>query len=87
MELTNKEKAIHLCMHAVGFSDRDPYKRHGKLFFKSYRNRYNAAENNVPVWEELVSLGYAYKNRMYHMTEKGLEWFYLQTLIKVKIDD
>lgn len=36
------------------------------------------------LWDALVNLGYAYKNRMYHMTEAGLKWFEKQTGVIVR---
>lgn len=82
-----KEEAINKCMHAVGISNRVPYKRHGKLFLKSYRNHYDAGERDVPVWEELVRLGYAYKNKLYHLTPAGFDWLQKEIGITIKREE
>lgn len=75
------EKTINFAKHAIGLDNKKPYKRHGKLFYKPYRNYYDASYDNRPVWEELVKLKYAdagKKNRdgsrTYWLTRKGLDW-------------
>jgi hypothetical protein len=35
-----------LAMHCIGMDYRKPYKRHGKLFYRPYRNRYQAPTNS-----------------------------------------
>lgn len=87
LKMSNEEKAISMCRHAIGMSNRKPYKRHGKLFFKSYRNHYDAGIKDIPIWEQLVEMGYAYKNRLYHLTDDGVEWLSKEIGIIIKMED
>lgn len=77
--------------HCIGLQRFDnkgrKYHRHGKCFYKAYRNHYDAGDEDIPIWEALKELGYAYKNKMYHMSPKGIEWYKLQTGIIVKFED
>lgn len=74
--------------HCIGLKSKGnkgrKYHRHGKCYYKAYRNHYDAGGEDIPIWEALVDLGYAQKNRMYHMTDKGFEWFRVQTGVIVK---
>lgn len=71
---------INLASHAVGLDRKKPYKRHGKYFYKPYRNYFCASIPFVE-WEMMVAEGYAeaggkdrYGGRMYWLTRKGLDW-------------
>ena len=75
------EKYINLASHAVGLDHKKPYKRHGRLFYRPYRNYYAASPNCREAWEMLVDAGYAERGiglsrggRMYSLTRKGLDW-------------
>lgn len=73
--------------HALGLDHKKPYHRHGRAFYKPYRNYY-ATYNDV-VWESLVSCGYANKyqegERMiyYSVSDVGRSW--LSLLIGIHI--
>lgn len=75
------EKAIEFAKHAIGLSRKKPYKRHGKFFYKPYRNFYSACKQDCEVWDALVAQGYAkggkkdrYGGREYWLTRSGLDW-------------
>ena len=76
--------------HAIGLDHKKPYKRHGKLFYRPYRNYYDASPKDCEVWETMVNAGYAEagrKNRnggrMYWLTRKGLDWIGEKLGIKI----
>ena len=47
MDLTESElaRAIEICKHMVGLDYKSPYHRHGKAFYKPYRNYYEAPKD------------------------------------------
>lgn len=70
---------ISAAKHAIGLDYKNPYTRHGKKFYKPYRNYFGTLLND-PIWTELAETGYAahdepFENMvMYWLTEKGLKW-------------
>lgn len=77
----NENKCIVLSSHAIGLDYHKPYKRHGRLFYKPYRNYYDASPKDCETWDILVANGYAkagrkdrYGGRMYWLTRKGFDW-------------
>lgn len=79
--MENEDKCIALASHAIGLDDGKPYKRHGRMFYKSHRNYYDANIEDCEFWNTLVSKGYAkagrrdrYGGRMYRLTRSGLDW-------------
>lgn len=76
-----KKTYIDFASHAVGLDHKKPYKRHGRLFYRPYRNYYAAGANHCEAWEMLVNAGYAERGielshggRMYWLTREGLDW-------------
>lgn len=75
---------IELAKHCIGLGKRKPYTRHGKKFYKPYRNYFatSGGSNDNEDWELMESAGYAKrdggKNQhggyVYHMTREGLDW-------------
>lgn len=70
---------ITLASHCIGLDHKKPYKRHGRHFYRPYRNYYDAGGNDVEVWGTMVAAGYAeegkidrYGGRMYWLTREGL---------------
>ena len=85
-----ENKYIALASHAIGLDNKKPYKRHGRLFYRPYRNYYDASQSDSVVWEEMVSEGYAkagkknrHGGRMYWLTRKGLDWLGEKLGIKI----
>lgn len=79
--MNNKEKCINFAKHCIGLDRKKAYKRHGRLFYKPYRNYYNAGKADVDTWTRLWELGYAEKGKknrhggcMFWLTRKGLDW-------------
>lgn len=76
-----KKKQICFASHAIGLDQKKPYKRHGRYFYKPYRNYYDASYKSYEIWDLLVADGYAevgkknkYGGRTYYLTRKGLDW-------------
>jgi hypothetical protein len=89
-------KTIYRCtmrqivMHTIGMNDscsqrHKPYHRHGRLFYKPWRNCFNTYLDSKP-WLELCLRGYAEHGQVfvadgdrppltnYRLTRKGLDW-------------
>ena len=72
---------IDLSKHCIGLDYKKPYKRHGRYFYRPYRNYYDAGGKDVKIWDTMASAGYAeagrkdrYGGRMHWMTREGLDW-------------
>lgn len=52
MQLSSKH--IDLMKHCIGLHRRKPYRRHGKLFYKPYRNYFDCGRHDDPDWSELA---------------------------------
>lgn len=86
-----KEKSIALMEHALGYdnSSVSPYKRHGKLFYKPYRNYYAGNAEDERIFDTLTFYGLAKVIReskwgkTYAVTEKGRDWLGKQIGVKI----
>lgn len=90
MTLTESEftSAIELCKHMVGLDYKSPYHRHGKAFYKPYRNYYEAPKDGNPILDKLP---FAIINKRvgdisiwYELTEQGLAWLGRQLKITIR---
>lgn len=89
MDLTEEElaRAIEICEHMVGLDSERPYHRHGKAFYRAYRNYYgDVAEGNrlldrLP--ECLFTVHRNERGATYHLTQTGLDWLGRQLKIKI----
>lgn len=54
---------MELMKHCLGLDHKKPYKRHGKYFYKPYRNYFSTSKNSslTEFWENLYKKGYADK--------------------------
>lgn len=73
-----KQNAIVVMQHCVGLGRKKPYKRHGKLFYRPYRN-YFATGAQDELWEAIRKEGYATARKeqshvFYFLTREGLDW-------------
>ena len=85
---------IDFASHAIGLDYKRPYTRHGKKFYKPYRNYYDTFTDNR-AWLKLESLGYARSYGLkvidgcehisFKLTRKGLDW--LGNVLDIKIYD
>lgn len=78
--LTNEELCISQAQHCIGLDKRKPYKRHGKLFYRPFRNHFYTRADD-PVWTEMANAGYARHWAVgrdgyadYYLTRAGLNW-------------
>lgn len=81
-------KMVDRAAHAIGLPYKKAYMRHGKYWYKPYRNYYCTSLRADPVWEEMVRQGYAEAVKdnsitNYHLTRKGLDWLGGHTGIKI----
>lgn len=83
-----EEMMIDQAKHAIGLDYKKPYRRHGKLYYKPYRNYYATILGN-PVWRELVVAGYATcfpegeDRAIFTLTRSGLDWLGEQIGMKI----
>lgn len=75
------EKHRELIRHALGMDNRKTYVRHGKRFYRPYRNYFFTHKKTVdyPYWERLVVAGLAEKEESptgvnYFVTRSGMDW-------------
>ena len=95
MEYTDENEAIleehrELVRHALGMDNRKAYKRHGKKFYKPYRNYFQTGTETTdyPYWERLVKAGLAEKrevrdNVWYYVTRRGMDWLGLHDRVHI----
>lgn len=80
MDMTTEEleRVIEICKHSVGLDYKRPYHRHGKAFYRAYRNYYadvpegNRLLDKLP--ECLFTVHRDAHGATYHLTKTGLEW-------------
>lgn len=71
-------RAIEICTHMVGLDYARPYHRHGKAYYKAYRNFYadgpegNRVLDKMP--SELFQIHRSERGVTYHLTRIGLDW-------------
>lgn len=79
---------IDLMKHAIGLDHKIPYARHGRLYYKAYRNYYATSDHgpNKVMWEMLRESGFARnfetEPNYYCLTDDGIE--YLQKVLGIK---
>lgn len=80
-------EAIEICKHMIGLDNAKPYKRHGKLFYKPYRNYFEAPSEGNPILDKLPEFILTRKDVgvsvLYRLNTQGLEWLARQTNIKI----
>ncbi len=81
MREAHENTYIELAKHCIGLDHKKPYKRHGKYFYRPYRNYYAASKRGCEVWDTMVAAGYAksgeknrHGGRMYWLTRAGFDW-------------
>lgn len=89
MDLTPKEleRALAICQHMVGLDYKRPYHRHGKAFYRAYRNYYydlpegNRLLDKMP--KELFRVHRNEHSTTYYLTQTGLDWLGHQLHVKL----
>ena len=91
MSFTPEElaKVIELCKHMVGLDRQKPYHRHGKAFYRPYRNFFasnfpgNRLLNKLPDW--IITTKSQGEKYTYHkLTIEGLKWLGRQLHVTIK---
>ena len=97
IDFTNHTVAVRLAAHTIGLDNKRPYYRHGKLWYRPYRNYYATHErDNKQVWDEMVQMDHVCSyirpcradgsiSVIYSLTRKGLDW--LGSVLNVNIHD
>lgn len=93
MSFTPEEltKVIELCKHMVGLDRHQPYHRHGKAFYKPYRNYFCDGANGNRLFDKLTGVLGLITSRQsekyvyYYLTRAGLDW--LGRRLKMEIGD
>ncbi len=78
--MENRNSYIELAKHCIGLDRKKPYIRHGKKFYRPYRN-YFATGIKLGGWEGLEAAGYAKRGEqnqhggyIFWLTRAGLDW-------------
>lgn len=76
-----ENRFIEMAKHAIGLGHRKPYTRHGKLWYRPYRNYFatTIVSPNYELWKTQVSAGYAGFSTdgyrvFFWLTRDGLDW-------------
>ena len=77
----DKNRFIEVAKHAIGMGYRKPYRRHGKLWYRPYRNYFatSIGSSDHELWETMKRRGYAESRKsndreMFWLTREGLDW-------------
>ncbi len=90
MSLTDDElkRVIEICEHMIGLDYKKPYHRHGKAFYKPYRNYYEAPPEGNKLLDKLPSFIIKKINGKqsiwYELTNEGIAWLGRQVKISIK---
>ena len=92
-DMENKNVYVDLAAHAIGLDHKKPYTRHGKRFYKPYRNYFFTASQcyDFQYWDTFECAGYAKSNKTekggvrFWLTRSGIDW--LGEKLNIKIYD
>ena len=78
----NENRYVELAKHAIGMGLGKPYKRHGRVFYRPYRNYFATSYGcaDYECWETLEDAGYAKSiqrdeyGKTFWLTRAGLDW-------------
>lgn len=83
------DRIVEICKHTIGLDYKKPYHRHGKAFYKPYRNFFCTSKDDV-IWNKLCALGMAERSEEhngcvdFYLTRTGIEWLGRQIKITIK---
>lgn len=82
------QKIVELCKHTIGLDYKKPYHRHGKAFYRPYRNYFAASSNGERLLDRLSGLVVERRETersvLYRLTPDGLKWLGRQLNITIK---
>lgn len=77
----DESRFVEVAKHAIGLGHRKPYTRHGKLWYRPYRNHFaaSAGSPDYGLWETMASAGYSRFRKcgdraLFWLTREGLDW-------------
>ena len=79
---------IEICKHMIGLDRKNPYHRHGRAFYKPYRN-YFCTKRDDKIWNVLQNAGYVKCSEEhngcvdFYLTRAGLDWLGEKLHIKI----
>lgn len=91
MDLTAEEisRAIEICKHMVGLDSERPYHRHGKAFYRAYRNYFGEVPEGNRLLDKLPECLFSVRRNergaTYHLTKTGLDWLGRRLKIKITV--
>lgn len=83
IDFTKHSLPVQKAAHAIGLDYKRPYIRHGKAFYRPYRNYFTTHDKapDFKVWQGLRENGYAKSHPSgerggysFHLTRAGLDW-------------
>lgn len=93
MSFTTEElnQVIDICKHMIGLDRKNPYHRHGKAFYKPYRNYYCALATGIEILDrmpkDIMKVDKSEKYSWYYLTNDGLGWLGRQLNIIIKPEE
>lgn len=82
------DRLLEICKHMVGLDYASPYHRHGKAFYKPYRNYYEAPPFGNKLLDKLpnhiIKKTNGQLSAWYELTSQGLAWLGRQCKICIK---
>ena len=87
------QQIIEVMMHTIGMWPeglRHSYKRHGKIFYRPYRNYFGTSPNcdGYWMWEQMEKAGHAEVHKtgngeIWHLTRRGLDWLEMKLGMRI----
>lgn len=86
IDFNKHSEPVRTAAHAIGLDHKRPYIRHGKAFYRPYRNRFSTHDksHDYKVWQGLCEHGYAesspgrtsgnHNHVNFWLTRAGLDW-------------
>lgn len=92
------QKTIKHCLHMIGYDRHIPpkvYHRHGKAFFKAYRNGWGNGKRSREDFDYMCHDTFGYMRKYvddagsvtYHLSEAGLKWLGRQIGVTIREED
>ena len=83
IDFTKQPAEVRLAAHAIGLDYKRPYQRHGKFYYRPYRNHYctHTGTPEYVIWERMAISGYAVRRvsptdrecMTFRLTDAGME--------------
>lgn len=87
MSTEELERVIEICKHMVGLDYKRPYHRHGKAFYRAYRNYYGDVPEGNRLLDKLPECLFIVhrdeRGATYYLTKTGLDWLGRQLHITI----